>query len=81
MPRGKGRSRDLAAFGFNEPIFVDDTIDFEEMAHPSPKGPKGKKGKHRPSFDLDAHGRKGGHGPKGPKGGFKGRPHFGARGF
>ena len=81
MPRGKGRSRDLAAFGFNEPIFVDDTIDFEEMAHPSPKGPKGKKGKHRPSFDLDARGRKGGHGPKGPKGGFKGRPHFGARGF
>ena len=81
MPRGKGRSRDLAAFGFNEPIFVDDTIDFEEMAHPSPKGPKGKKGKHRPSFDLDAHGRKGGHGPKGQKGGFKGRPHFGARGF
>ena len=80
-PRGKGRSRDLAAFGFNEPIFVDDTIDFEEMAHPSPKGPKGKKGKHRPSFDLDARGRKGGHGPKGPKGGFKGRPHFGARGF
>ena len=81
MPRGKGRSRDLASFGFNEPIFVDDTIDFEEMAHPSPKGPKGKKGKHRPSFDLDARGRKGGHGPKGPKGGFKGRPHFGARGF
>lgn len=81
MPRGKGRSRDLAAFGFNEPIFVDDTIDFEEMAHPSPKGPKGKKSKHRPSFDLDARGRKGGHGPKGPKGGFKGRPHFGARGF
>lgn len=81
MPRGKGRSRDLAAFGFNEPIFVDDTVDFEEMAHPSPKGPKGKKGKHRPSFDLDARGRKGGHGPKGPKGGFKGRPHFGARGF
>ena len=81
MPRGKGRSRDLAAFGFNEPIFVDDTIDFEEMAHPSPKGPKGKKGKHRPSFDLDARGRKGGHGPKGPKGGFKGRPHLGARGF
>ncbi len=80
-PRGKGRSRDLAAFGFNEPIFVDDTVDFEEMAHPSPKGPKGKKGKHRPSFDLDARGRKGGHGPKGPKGGFKGRPHFGARGF
>ena len=81
MPRGKGRSRDLAAFGFNEPIFVDDTIDFEEMAHPSPKGPKGKKGKHRPSFDLDARGRKGGHDPKGPKGGLKGRPHFGARGF
>lgn len=81
MPRGKGRSRDLAAFGFNEPSFVDDTIDFEEMAHPSPKGPKGKKGKHRPSFDLDARGRKGGHGPKGPKGGLKGRPHFGARGF
>lgn len=80
-PRGKGRSRDLAAFGFDEPIFVDDTVDFEEMAHPSPKGPKGKKGKHRPSFDLDARGRKGAHGPKGHKGGFKGRPHFGARGF
>ena len=81
MPRGKGRSRDLAAFGFNEPIFVDDTIDFEEMAHPSPKGPKGKKSKHRPSFDLDARSRKGVHGPKGHKGGFKGRSHFGARGF
>ena len=81
VPRGKGRLRDLAAFGFDEPIFVDDTVDFEEMAHPSPKGPKGKKGKHRPSFDLDARSRKGAHGPKGHKGGFKGRPHFGARGF
>ena len=81
IPRGKGRLRDLAAFGFDEPIFVDDTVDFEEMAHPSPKGPKGKKGKHRPSFDLDARSRKGAHGPKGHKGGFKGRPHFGARGF
>lgn len=80
-PRGKGRSRDLAAFGFDEPIFVDDTVDFEEMAHPSPKGPKGKKSKHRPSFDLDARSRKGAHGPKGHKGGFKGRLHFGARGF
>lgn len=80
-PRGKGRLRDLAAFGFDEPIFVDDTVDFEEMAHPSPKGPKGKKSKHRPSFDLDARSRKGAHGPKGHKGGFKGRPHFGARGF
>ena len=81
VPRGKGRLRDLAAFGFDEPIFVDDTVDFEEMAHPSPKGPKGKKGKHRPSFDLDARSRKGAHGSKGHKGGFKGRPHFGARGF
>lgn len=81
VPRGKGRLRDLAAFGFDEPIFVDDTVDFEEMAHPSPKGPKGKKGKHRPSFDLDARSRKGAHGPKGHKGGFKGRSHFGARGF
>lgn len=80
-PRGKGRLRDLAAFGFDEPIFVDDTVDFEEMAHPSPKGPKGKKSKHRPSFDLDARSRKGAHGPKGHKGGFKGRSHFGARGF
>lgn len=85
-PKGKGRARDLAAFGFDEPVFVDDAIDFDDQ--PAPKGPKGKKGKHRPSFDLDARGRKGAmskKGAKGVKGGFKGgkhgRPHFGARGF
>lgn len=81
--KGKGRARDLASFGFDEPVFVDDTIDFDD--HPAPKGPKGKKGKQRPSFDLDARGRKGAMSKKGAKGGFKGgkhgRPHFGGRGF
>lgn len=81
-PKGKGRARDLASYGFDEPVFVDESIDFEHMQHPGKKGPQGKKGKGRPSFDFDARGRKGG--KMGPKGGFKGgkgRPHFGARGF
>ena len=73
LRKGPGRPRDLAAFGFDEPIFVDDTIDFEERS----RGRKGKKGP-RPRFDLDARGRKG---PKGFKGGKAGRHHFGSRGF
>lgn len=81
--KGKGRARDLASFGFDEPVFVDDAIDFDDQ--PAPKGPKSKKGKQRPSFDLDARGRKGAMSKKGAKGGFKGgkhgRPHFGGRGF